>query len=83
MDQQTTNITDVFRKPRKCPHCGGKVVPIIYGEPRNEVFEKADRGEVVLGGCGITAHMPQWQCTGCGHQFIRVILIRDAKIPNE
>lgn len=73
MNQDTSNITDVGRKPRKCPHCGGKVVSILYGFPSGEAFEKAERGEIVLGGCCITDLMPQWQCTGCGHQFVRVI----------
>lgn len=43
----------VNRKPCKCPKCGGKVVKIVYGEPSPELFEMADRKEVVLGGCCI------------------------------
>ena len=73
MNQEPNIITDVLRKPRKCPHCGGKVVSIIYGEPSHELFEKADRGEVILGGCCISDLSPDWQCVSCGHQFIRVI----------
>ena len=83
MNHETTNITDVFRKPRKCPHCGGKVVPIIYGEPTQEAFEASERGEFVLGGCCINELSPDWECLRCGHQFIRVIRILDPKIPNE
>ncbi len=43
----------VSRKPCKCPKCGGKVVKIVYGEPCPELFEQAERKEVVLGGCCI------------------------------
>ena len=43
----------VTRKPCKCPKCGGKVVKLVYGEPGPELFEMADRKEVVLGGCCI------------------------------
>lgn len=43
----------VSRKPCKCPKCGGKVVKIVYGEPFPELFEQAERKEVVLGGCCI------------------------------
>ena len=36
----------VNRKPCKCPKCGGKVVPIVYGMPAPELYEKAQRKEV-------------------------------------
>jgi len=75
MEQDTNNIYLVDRKPRTCPCCGGKVVPILYGEPSSEAFEKADRGEIVLGGCIIFADMPEYQCTGCGAQFRKPIRI--------
>ena len=55
-----------------CPKCGGKVVPVVYGEPGPELFEMADRKEVVLGGCCI--HMegdPQWACIECEQQFLK------------
>ena len=72
MSKKTNNITDVLRKPRKCPHCGGKVVRILYGEPTQEAFEAAERGEFVLGGCCINELSPDWECLGCGHQFRKV-----------
>ena len=71
MNQENNNITFVSRKPSKCPHCGGKVVLIIYGEPSTECFEMFERGDIVLGGCCITEGMPDWQCRECGHQFIK------------
>lgn len=57
------------RKPCKCPKCGGKVVKIVYGEPSPELFEMADRKEVVLGGCCHMEGDPQWVCCECEQQF--------------
>ena len=35
-----------------CPECGSdNSIPIIYGKPSTELIEKAEKGEVILGGC--------------------------------
>ena len=35
-----------------CPECGSEnSIPIVYGRPGTELLEKAERGEVWLGGC--------------------------------
>ena len=70
-------ITPVSRKPSKCPHCGGKVVRIIYGEPSAETIEKVERGDIVLGGCCIYEESPDWECLDCQQQFQKVIPIED------
>ncbi len=58
------------REKTKCPECGAvAVVPIAYGHPVVETFEAADRGEVMLGGCCVTDHDPQWGCTACKARF--------------
>jgi hypothetical protein len=44
-----------------CPQCGGRLVPIVYGLPGEELGEAADRGEVILGGC-----QPDGAKRGCG-----------------
>lgn len=72
MNQEIETVTAVTRKPRKCPHCGGKVVPILYGEPSNEGFQMAERGEVALGGCIVRERMPDYQCLQCEHLFRKV-----------
>ena len=60
----------VNRKPCKCPKCGGKVVKIVYGMPAPELYEQAERKEVVLGGCCINLDgNPQWACTECEQQY--------------
>ncbi len=54
-----------------CPRCGSPAVPIVYGLPAGELFEAADRGEVVLGGCMVWDEQPEWACRGvdCGLEF--------------
>lgn len=69
-------VMQVSEKPLRCPICNGKVVPIVYGEPSCELFEAAERGEVVLGGCCIEVDengcnmMPSWVCVDCKTEFI-------------
>ena len=53
-------------KEEKCPECGGKGLEIVYGLPAPELFERAERGEVVLGGCCVSSFDPRWQCADCG-----------------
>jgi hypothetical protein len=51
-----------------CPKCQSeKIVPIVYGLPRYEFFEKAKADEFILGGCTIYEDSPQWHCKECGH----------------
>ena len=58
--------------PPACPKCGaGRVVEIVYGEPSPETGARAERGELVLGGCCIMGDGsdPKWHCRGCATQF--------------
>lgn len=52
-----------------CPSCGGKLVPIAYGLPGEELMEAAQRGEVAMGGCVVTGDDPVWQCRECRCRF--------------
>lgn len=61
----------VKRKPAKCSVCKGQVVPIAYGFPYPETFQKADRKEVVLGGCCIWGNDPDWECIECHTKYIK------------
>lgn len=57
------------RAPR-CPDCGRhRAVPIVYGMPAPDLIRAAERGEVALGGCGVTDHDPEWECAVCGCRF--------------
>ena len=75
-DDKDTSRTDIVVTPlklgEKCPCCGGKLLPIVYGEPGPELFEKADKGEVILGGCIVTGLDPQKECAECGFRFLEV-----------
>lgn len=50
-----------------CPHCGAKLVPIVYGFPAPDAFEQVARGEIVLGGCLMYPGAPDDGCPtkGC------------------
>lgn len=52
-----------MKKPA-CPKCNKKdeVIPISYGFPTPEVFEKEQQGKVKLGGCCIELDGPDWYC---------------------
>ena len=56
----------------KCPYCGGKLLPIVYGEPDEETFNRHERGEIVLGGCCVNELSPEKECAQCGFQFLEV-----------
>lgn len=75
---EVNKLIDVKSKPRTCPMCGGKVVDIIYGMPTLTTCERADRGEVILGGCCIARDEhgrlmdPKWGCVECGSRFRKI-----------
>ncbi|GAA3959253.1 hypothetical protein GCM10023085_47050 [Actinomadura viridis] len=46
-----------------CPRCGGAAAPVLYGLPGPEMFEAAERGEIVLGGCEVGPE--RWWCGTC------------------
>ena len=52
-------------RKRKCPACGGKVVPIVYGMPGERLMQDADDGKVILGGCCILDFSPDRGCLDC------------------
>jgi hypothetical protein len=54
--------------PPTCPTCGAPGVLIIYGMPGPELFEAAERGEVLIGGCVITGDDPTHGCAA-GHEW--------------
>jgi len=38
------------------------IIPIIYGFPTQESFQKSDSGLVYLGGCDLVENAPTWYC---------------------
>ncbi len=54
--------------PPTCPICSAPGILIVYGMPGPELFEAAERGDVVLGGCVFTGDDPTHECA-TGHQW--------------
>lgn len=54
-----------------CPvcHSAEQVIPIAYGYPGMEMFEAAQRKEIILGGCIISDESPPWYCEACHESF--------------
>lgn len=52
------------KKKKTCPLCHktDQVIPIIYGFPSDELFQKAEKGELKLGGCMMEPSNPDWYC---------------------
>ena len=56
----------------KCPNCNKKwIAEILWGLPeyKQELEEKLERKEIVLGGCLVTDHDPKWECNICHHKW--------------
>lgn len=59
-------------RPRryKCPHCGRTAaLRIIYGYPSEETMQRAERGEILLGGCCRLIEDPDRACTACRYRW--------------
>ena len=52
-----------------CPDCGGKLIPIVWGFPDSKLLERAERGEVLLGGCCLPAFLTNYCCEKCNNEF--------------
>jgi hypothetical protein len=53
-----------------CPKCAARSgVDIVYGMPSPDVFERAKRGELAIGGCVIEEFTPERQCLACGYEW--------------
>ena len=60
-----------------CPICGSELIPIVYGMPGPEMLNKAERGEIYLGGCVVTPDDPKYYCDACDREFYEVLVERD------
>lgn len=50
---------------RNCPVCGWKTLPILYGYPTKDMF---DRDDIVIGGCIVEPMNPDRSCSNCDWQ---------------
>ena len=54
----------------KCPNCGNNMVDIIYGLVKYDIGQKAEKGEVFLGGCVIKEEKPPiYHCNNCERSY--------------
>lgn len=54
--------------PPDCPTCSQTMIPVCYGFPSGEMFQAAERGEIVLGGC---ERQPEaWRCLRCKPEWV-------------
>ncbi|HOC77508.1 MAG TPA: hypothetical protein PKO31_02315 [Methanofastidiosum sp.] len=64
----------------KCPKCGGEnTVPICYGLPLYETYQKEQKGELVLGGCCVSDDSPSWYYKECKNSWGKVSEYRDGQ----
>jgi len=70
--------------PSACPQCAAvTILPVVWGMPAPDDFERAGRGEFALGGCCVPDDLETaayWACAGCGYQFAVVPLDNDSPI---
>ena len=72
MDNTNQPIICVLSEIKVCEKCRNKVLPIVYGYPSPETFEKAERGELILGGCCINGDIEELEdlvCVKCGQRY--------------
>lgn len=62
-------------KPKTCPNCGSeKIADILWGYPgySEEMEKQIEEGKLVLGGCCVTDHDPEWECVECETSIFRI-----------
>lgn len=54
-----------------CPVCHqqDEVIPVSYGYPLPTGIERANKGEIYLGGCMVSDCDPLWHCRRCKKEF--------------
>lgn len=60
------------RTPPNCPKCGStSIASIAYGlvDLDEQLQQRIDAGEIVLGGCVIEPDSKSWRCNDCRHRF--------------
>lgn len=65
-----TSIFAEASKNSKCPLChNDSIRPIVYGHPEGDMWDKARRGEIILGGCCVSDGDPNYGCTFCRREL--------------
>lgn len=53
----------------KCNKCNTEMTPFVYGFPGLDLMDKANAGEIILGGCGVNEYQPTHYCNVCQEQY--------------
>ena len=56
-----------------CPQCSSsRVAEMLFGFPSDiqSIKGRLDSGDLVLGGCDVSADSPKWHCHECGHEWV-------------
>ena len=61
-------LRSLLRRPN-CPNGHGDVVRVVMGLPDEDLFEAAEDGHVVIGGCVVGPESPDWACLVCHTQW--------------
>lgn len=72
MDNTNQPLICVSSEIKVCEKCRSQVLPIVYGYPTPETFEKAEKGEIILGGCCINGPIEELEdlvCVKCGQRY--------------
>ena len=59
-----------YKEHPRCPKCGSRMVKIVYGLPGTELFKKAQKGEIFLGGCCEFEDSPKYHCNNCSKEYL-------------
>jgi len=65
----TDELDDFLGYEPKCPNCNNKMIKIVYGMPDTDTMEKAQKGELFLGGCVIEEFQPEYHCNKCRRSY--------------
>lgn len=61
-----------------CPRCGSfNVLRIVHGLPRAETSRRTEKGKIALDGCIESDEKPAYQCSGCKHSWVMVLVSRE------
>jgi len=56
----------------ECPSCNSENVAwILWGYPdcMDKIKQELEDGKIILGGCLVNDHDPEWECNDCHHRF--------------
>jgi len=70
----TDSVDEFLGYEPKCPECGEKLLPIEYGMPGPDLFEKVEKGEVYIGGCIIEDIQPIYHCNKCRRNYFKDLI---------